>query len=256
MKVVILAGGLQSTISDIHAGIPKPMAEIGGRPLLWHIMKGFSVQGFNEFVVCGGYKIDLIKEYFMDFYIYESDFTIDLKTNEINIHKRVTENWKVTVVETGIESTPANRVLQAREYIGEDDFMIVHGDCLSNIDYKSLLEEHYNNSFIMTLAVARPSGRNTILPLWDNGELMGNDAAQLPENLSWTDACCKVVSKDIFEYLVEGFPLSNLLYEKLIEEKQIRAYKHHGFWLPVETRRDSELLEAMWKNKSAPWETW
>ena len=142
MKAIILAGGLPSTISDVKSGIPKPMAEIGGRPLLWHIMKLYSHYGFREFIVCGGYKVNIIKEYFKDFYIYQSDITVDLASNEITIHNKRTEDWKVTVVDTGVEATTSERILQVKEYVKGEDFFVTYGDCLSDMDLAEMLKCH------------------------------------------------------------------------------------------------------------------
>ena len=140
MKVVILAGGQKSTISSEQVGIPKPMVEIGGKPMLWHIMKSFSAHGLNEFVICGGYKVDMIKEYFMDFYIYQSDITVDLQTNTIQVHKNRTEDWRVTVVDTGVQASTGQRVSQIKEYVDDDTFIVTYGDCLSDVNVKEMIE--------------------------------------------------------------------------------------------------------------------
>ena len=160
MQIVILAGGMQSSINNNHEGIPKPMIEIGGNPLLWHIMKYFSSYGLNEFVICGGYRVDMIKEYFMDYYIYASDITIDLQSNKIEIHKKRTENWKVTVVDTGLSSTTGQRIRLIQKYIQGSEFIVTFGDCLFDIDINSLIETYNNKRKIATVAVAKPTGRN------------------------------------------------------------------------------------------------
>lgn len=157
MKIVILAGGTRSTISSDQQGIPKPMVEIGGRPLLWHIMKSFSTYGFNEFIICGGYRVDLIKEYFMDFYIYQSDITVDLKENRVQIHRNRTEDWKVTVVDTGLYSSTGLRVAQIKNYVAEESFCVANGDCLSDINIADMLAYHVKQGKIATMAVDRKS---------------------------------------------------------------------------------------------------
>ena len=142
MKALIMAGGLPSTVSDEYEGLPKPMAEIGERPILWHIMKYYSEFGITDFIICAGYKAELIKDYFEDYYVYESDITIDLQKNQVIIHNRITENWNVTILDTGLNSTISERILCARKYIGDENFLIVYGDCLSNIDFKALKNYH------------------------------------------------------------------------------------------------------------------
>lgn len=256
MKVVILAGGLQSTIDNIIEGIPKPMAEIGGKPILWHIMKNFSTRGFKDFIICGGYKINLIKEYFKDFYIYQSDITVDLQKNTIKIHKNITEDWNVTIVDTGIPTSPSQRIAQVESYIGDEDFIVTHGDCLSDIDYMKLIEQHNRLGRIATLAVARPTGRNEVLPIEKDDLLMNDENSQLPENQAWVNACCKIFSKGIFAYLQAGYELGSNLFTKLAEGKNVATYKHNGFWSPVETKREQTKLEALWDKGEAPWKIW
>lgn len=256
MKVVILAGGMQSTIVDEKEGLPKPMATIGEKPLLWHIMKNFSTQGFSDFIVCGGYKVNLIKDYIMDFYIYQSDITVDLESNQIILHKKKTENWNVTVVDTGLDTLPGMRVQQIMEYIGDEDFAVVHGDCLSNIDLKKLVELHNNNNKTATITVARPTGRNEILPIDLNGEILETSLARLPENQAWVNACCKIFSKDIFEYLKVESDLGMSLFRRLTIDNRISIFKHYGFWSPVETKRDYASLQGMWNRGEAPWKIW
>lgn len=256
MKIVILAGGMQSTVVEGKEGLPKPMATIGEKPILWHIMKFFSTQGFHDFIICGGYKVNLIKEYFMDFYIYQSDITVDLETNQITIHKKKTEDWNVTVVDTGLHSTPDQRVIQVKDYIGEKDFMVVHGDCLFDIDIKQLTKIHKENNKIATITVARPTGRNEVLPIAVDGIMMTDSIAELPENQAWVNACCKVFTKDIFTYLEETQDLGKKLFQTLTCENQIMTYKHYGFWSPVETKRDYTFLQGMWNRDEAPWKIW
>ena len=256
MKIVILAGGMQSTIVDEKEGLPKPMATIGEKPILWHVMKYFSTQGYHDFVVCGGYKVNLIKEYFMDFYIYQSDITVDLGSNEVIIHKKRTEDWNITVVDTGLDTTPSERVLQIQPYINGEDFMVVHGDCLFNIDINQLVSIHNRNRKLATIAVARPTGRNEILPITVDGIMMTDSIAALPENQAWVNACCKVFTQDIFKYLESTQNLGKKLFQTLTGENQIMTYKHYGFWSPVETKRDYTALQTMWNRNEAPWKIW
>lgn len=252
MQVVILAGGLRSTISNEQEGIPKPMAEIGGKPMLWHIMKSFATYGLNEFIICGGYKVDMIKEYFMDYYIYQSDITVDLQTNTIQIHKNRTEDWKVTVVDTGLYTATGQRVAQIQEYIGEESFIVAYGDCLSDIDVESLLAYHEGKGKLATMTVARPTGRNEALEIDSSGRIRKTDEAN-HENQAWTNACLYVLNRKIFDILNGNYNLEQILTDNLADKGELITYKHYGFWTPVETYRDRVNMENLWNAGVAPW---
>ena len=252
MKVVILAGGTRSTISNEQQGIPKPMVEIGGKPLLWHIMKSYSAHGFNEFVICGGYKVDLIKEYFMDFYIYQSDITVDLQANTIQVHKNRTEDWKVTVVDTGLYSATGHRVAQIQNYITEKTFIVTNGDCLSDINITDMIAYHEIQGKKATMAVARPTGRNEALQIAEDGRIV-RDANNTRESQAWTNACLYVLEKKVFGSLNGNYSLESLLTDNLAEDGQLITYKHNGFWTPVETSRDRVNMENLWNAGVAPW---
>ena len=287
MKAIILAGGLPSTISDVKSGIPKPMAEIGGRPLLWHIMKLYSHYGFREFIVCGGYKVNIIKEYFKDFYIYQSDITVDLSSNEITIHNKRTEDWKVTVVDTGVEATTSERILQVKEYVKGEDFFVTYGDCLSDMDLQEMLRIHQERKSFITMAVAKPTGRHSVLSIGAGDVLLSkrvawcNNSAET-ENIksdnviqttqasegqagtpkstcdcdaAWVNASCYIFSEQALESLT-GEELNEVYMEKMAEKEQVHIYRHEGFWRPVETMRDSVALEEMWEANEAPWKVW
>lgn len=254
MKLIILAGGQQSTISNEREGIPKPMAEISGKPILWHIMKYFSTYGIHEFIVCGGYKVDMLKKYFMNYYIYQSDITVNLENNTIEIHKKRTEDWQVTVVDTGIFASTGQRVARVQEYIGNEDFMVTYGDCLSDIEISDILEQHTREGKICTLVAARPSGRNVILSISTEGELMQESALKGTD--AWTSASIYVFSPRIFNYLQGSYELDYFVKGILTDQKQVSLYKHLGFWIPVETRRDLVAMENMWNAQIAPWKKW
>lgn len=256
MKVVILAGGLPSTLIEEDEKIPKPMAEIGGRPILWHIMKQYAYYGYNEFIVCAGYKGEMIKDYFRNFYIYQSDITVDLQTNDIVIHRKKTEDWKVSVIDTGLHSSVTERILMAKEYIGKEAFLVTYGDCVSNINISRLVEQHLRNGEIATFAVARPTGRNEILPLDDKGKI---DLALGEENIAdaWVNAGSIVFEPEIFRYLQSKDVLMGRgMLAKLAKDQQVTAYHHNGFWSPMETIRDKTILETLWSQKKAPWKVW
>lgn len=252
MKVVILAGGTRSTISNEEQGIPKPMVEIGGKPLLWHIMKNFSAYGFHEFIICGGYKVDLIKEYFMDFYIYQSDITVDLQNNTVQIHKNRTEDWKVTVIDTGLYSATGTRVAQIENYIEDDTFIVTNGDCLSDIDVRDMLAYHGMQGKKATMAVARPTGRNETLQIAEDGRIMRSEGNRRADQ-AWTNACLYVLDKKVFRVLHGDYNLEDLLTDNLTDDGELITYKHNGFWTPVETYRDRVNMENLWNAGMAPW---
>lgn len=255
MKVVILAGGSKSTISDSREGIPKPMLEIGEKPLLWHIMKQYSFFGYEDFLVCGGYKINIIKDYFRDFYIYQSDITVDLATNHIEILKKVTENWKVTVADTGLFASTGQRVSRSQRYVDDDMFLVTYGDCLSDINIKDFVQFARQQDKIVTMAVARPTGRNEILTVGADG-LLSNAYMTESGEQAWTNACTYVFKRDVFHYLNGNYELEKQLLPVLSEKKQVAVYKHYGFWCPVETMRDKVDLEGRWNAGIAPWKVW
>jgi len=244
MKVVILAGGRPSTITDMQEGIPKPMVEIAGRPLIWHIMKSFAEHGFCEFIVCGGYKVELIKEYFLNYHYYESDITIDLQNNQVLLHNKPEENWKVTVLDTGMESTTAQRVSMVRDYIKEDMFIVTYGDCVSDIEFDKMVDFHKKNQKIVTMAVAGTTGRNEALRIDGEGMLLGRAVGV---EGAWTNACTYVMDRQVFAVLSKQSHLERQLMDKLVPLEELVTYKHYGFWMPVETYRDRVQLEGMMK---------
>ncbi len=257
MKAVILAGGLPSIVEDRYDPIPKPMAELGGKPILWHIMKNYSSQGVEEFIICAGYRGDTIKNYFMNYYLYQSDITVDLCSNEVEIHKKKTENWKVTVVDTGKESSIAQRLRMAGKFVGEEDFLVTYGDCVSDIDLHKLVMRHQSEGKAVTMTVAAPTGRSRVLPITEEGELSEN----VPRSHQFvrTDACTMVFSKNMFPYLEEFWQddvMSERLLKRLAHEHEISLYFHEGFWSPMETFRDKKYLEHLYETNRAPWKNW
>lgn len=253
MKVVIFAGGLPSSISDEK--IPKPMLRIGERPLLWHIMKLYSMYGYHDFIICTGYRSELIKDYFLNYYIYASDITVDLKSNDVVVHNNVTEPWKVAIVDTGIESSTAKRIKMIEEYIEGEDFLITYGDCISDINIEELVKVHQGSDKMLTMAVAKPTGRNAIVQINSDNvmENMYND--QYTENAAWSNACSMVVSRKILD-LIESETYDRFEIETVRKAAiggNAGIYKHNGFWIPVETVRDRLLLEKKWEDKELPW---
>ncbi|MBO5055790.1 MAG: NTP transferase domain-containing protein [Lachnospiraceae bacterium] len=254
MKVVILAGGMPSTLTDEREKMPKPMVEIGENPILWHIMKKYASQGFHEFIVCAGYKIDMIKDYFKDFYIYQSDITVDLLTNTIKIHKNISEDWKVTVVDTGLYSATGLRVSQAEKYIDGDSCIVTYGDCLDDIDINEVVRFHEQRQKLATMVVARPSGRHSLLALDGEGNYLGKKETMSKE--AWTNTGTYVLEKRAFKFMTGNYSLENQLLERLAERNQIDTYQHEGFWSPIETKRDFEQMQNLWNAGAAPWKSW
>lgn len=250
MQVVILAGGMQSTLS-MDEGIPKPMLEIGGKPLLWHIMKGASEHGVKEFVVCGGYKIELIKEYFQDFYIYESDITVDLSTNRIEIHKDRTEDWKVTILDTGLNTGVLQRVQKARHYL-QDHFFVIYGDCLSDIDYNAVFKTHMEKNRLATITLVKPTGRKQMLSVDDHGHLSIESSAQSTKN-AWISGDCYLMRKTALDQIGSDARSELDFFRKLSSQGELAEYQHKGFWSSIETRRDFVAAEKLWMNGIAPW---
>ncbi|NTV78478.1 MAG: NTP transferase domain-containing protein [Clostridiales bacterium] len=252
MKLIILAGGLKSVLSDNQEGIPKPMLEIGGKPLLWHIMKNASNYGIKEFIVCGGYKIELIKQYFMDFYVYQSDIMIDLKNNQIQVLRNKTEDWKVTVVDTGINTSQPQRIAQIEEYIEDENFLVAYGDCLTDIALDELVETHIREQRIITMAIAHPSGRKSTLEIDCDGLLKGYENDQGIEG-SWTNAGVFAMRKDVFPHLRTDFEMNELMAQRISKDEQIMTFRHTGFWIPLETVRDKVVAEQIWESGNVPW---
>lgn len=252
MKIVILAGGLPSKLIEEDEKIPKPMAEIGGRPILWHIMKQYSHYGYNDFVICGGYKVDMIKQYFMNYYIYQSDITVDLLSNDITVHRKKTEDWKVTVVDTGFSSSIPQRLFMIREYLDGRDFIVSYGDCVSDINVCEMVTLHNRHRQLATIAVARPIGRNEIMPIIDEEfsfEVFNECGA-------WVNACNMVFTKEIFDYLDKDMLSEKQMITDILKANAAVPYIHKGFWSPMETVRDKTYLQMLWDEKKAPWKVW
>jgi glucose-1-phosphate cytidylyltransferase len=251
MKVVILAGGRPSTINIDSEGIPKPMIEIGGKPLLWHIMKHFSIYGFNEFIVCGGYKVDMIKDYFMDYYIYESDITVDLQSNTVTIHKKRTEDWKVTVVDTGLKASTAERVSKIKDYVGNDTFIVTYGDCLTDINVNKLLGEHARVGKLATMVTSRTAGRNELVTIGRDGQVIGKSSNASRD--AWVNSYIYVLDYRAFELMNVGKSIEESLMNALIPKQELVAYRHEGFRVSVETYRDYVMIEKMCDARNTPW---
>lgn len=257
MKVVLLAGGFGSRISEESHLRPKPMIEIGGMPILWHIMKTYSYYGFNEFIICAGYKQHIIKEYFADYYLHTSDITFDFaNNNDVIVHNNAAEPWKVTIVDTGLNTLTGGRVKRIQKYIGNETFMLTYGDAVSDVDIKKLLEFHNKNGKLATLTAVQPGGRFGTLDIGQDSTIK-KFAEKTKESGGWINAGFMVLSPKIFD-LIEGdntilerYPL-----ETLSADNELAAYKHEGFWQCMDTLKEKIYLEELLDSGNAPWKVW
>lgn len=257
MKVVILAGGLGTRISEESHLKPKPMIEIGEKPILWHIMKEYSQYGFHEFIICCGYKQHIIKQWFSDYFLYNSDVTFDFtQKNEMIVHHNQTEQWKVTIVDTGLNTLTGGRIKRIQKYVGNETFMMTYGDGVSNVNIRELVNFHKEKGAIVTLTAAKIQQRFGLLSIGSDStitsfrEKLENDAERV-------NAGYMVMEPEVFDYLKgddEFFEQAPL--ETLSNEGKLAAFKFDGFWQPMDTLRDKEKLEALWNNNEAPWKTW
>ena len=256
MKVVILAGGLGTRLSEETVVKPKPMVEIGGMPVLWHIMKIYAAQGFNDFIICLGYKGYIIKEYFANYFLHQSDVTIDLRVNKIEYHNSQAEPWRVTLVDTGFGSMTGGRIKRIKPHVGEEPFMLTYGDGVSDIDINQLVSFHTTQGKLCTLTAVQPLGRFGALNFEDQN-LVKSFMEKPKGDGAWVNAGFFVCEPNIFDYIEgdstvwEQYPL-----ETLASQGQLAAYKHHGFWKPMDTLRDKIELEQAWNNGSAEWKIW
>ena len=253
MKVIILAGGLGSRISEETHSKPKPMIEIGEKPILWHIMNHYSKFGHNEFFILLGYKGYIIKEYFVNYFIHNSDFKIDLSNNNIEIINRQNLNWKVTLIDTGLNSMTGSRVKQAEKYINSEPFLLTYGDGLTDLNINETIKFHEKHQGYVTMTSAQPDGRFGALEITNNQVVSFKEKPR--GDGSWINAGFFVCDSEIFKYIdnLEAEILEQKPLQKLAKEGQLFTYKHHGFWMPMDTLRDKMKLEKMWVENIAPW---
>lgn len=257
MKVVILAGGFGTRISEESHLKPKPMIEIGNQPILWHIMKEYSAYGFNEFVICAGYKQQVIKEYFANYYLHRSDITFDFTAdNAMIVHNNVAEPWKVSVVDTGLNTMTGGRIKRVRSYIGDETFMLTYGDGVSDIDIARLYEFHKKSGKLATMTAIQPGGRFGTMDISGNN-VIERFSEKRKEDGGWINGGYMVIEPQVIDY-IEGddtvFEREPL--ERLAAEGQLQAYKHDGFWQCMDTLRDKTLLETLLEENRAPWKVW
>jgi len=257
MKVVILAGGLGTRLSEETNLIPKPMVEIGGRPILWHIMKIYSYWGFNDFVILTGYKSHIIKEYFINYYTRYSDITVDMAQNSVEIHNHRTEPWKVTMLYTGPNTQTGGRLLRAKEFLGKERFMLTYGDGVADINIPELVKRHNTAGKLVTLTSVQPTGRFGSIEISDNGVV--EFFKEKPKgDCTWINGGFFVLEPKVFDYLTDGDAtvLERKPLENLAETGQLSAYKHFGFWRAMDTLKDKNELTTLWMSGKAPWALW
>jgi glucose-1-phosphate cytidylyltransferase len=258
MKVVIFAGGLGTRISEETDARPKPMVEIGGKPILWHIMKIYSHFGFNEFIICLGYKGYVIKEYFMHYFLHKSDITIELGSNEVEIHDTTTQAFKVTLVDTGLDTKTAGRLKQIQKYVGNEDFMLTYGDGVCDVNMKDLVAFHKKHNKIATVTSVRLDARFGGMDVGSNGEVLSFREKARDES-KWINGGFFVLKPEVFNYL--NGDVSNMMWEdqpleSLSKDNQLVAFRHNGFWKCMDALRDKIELADLWKNNKAQWKVW
>ncbi len=255
MKCVILAGGYGTRISEESHLKPKPMVEIGGRPIIWHIMKLYSSQGIDEFIVCLGYKGYVIKEYFANYFLHMSDVTFDMTSNRMVVHRQQAEPWKVTLIDTGENTMTGGRLLRIRDYVGDEPFCFTYGDGLADIKLNDLIAFHRNSKRIATITAVQPPGRYGALQLGD-GRVAGFQEKPAGDG-GWINGGFFVLEPKVFDYIGgdqttwEQEPL-----RQIAADGQLAAFEHRGFWQAVDTMREKNLLESLWQSGNAPWRTW
>jgi glucose-1-phosphate cytidylyltransferase len=255
MKVVILAGGLGTRLSEETVLKPKPMVEIGGRPVLWHIMKHYSMHGFNEFAVALGYKGEMIKRYFLDYYPLYGDLTVDLSSGRVAANNNECEPWRLDLVDTGTESMTGGRVRRLRDTIGDEPFMLTYGDGVTNVDVGSLLEFHKSHGKIATVTAVRPPSRFGGIVFDGDMVTAFTEKPQIGEG--WINGGFMVFEPSVFDYITDDSTvLEKDVLETLAREGQLAAYRHEGFWQCMDTIRDVQMLQGLWDSGSAEWKTW
>jgi glucose-1-phosphate cytidylyltransferase len=257
MKVVILAGGLGTRISEETDLRPKPMIEIGGKPILWHIMKIYSFFGYNDFIICCGYKGYFIKEYFANYFLHQADVTLDLQKNSLEVHQSKAEPWKITMVDTGINTMTGGRIKQIKKYI-DGTFLLTYGDGVGNVDIKALIDFHRKNNKKATVTVVQPSGRFGSIQFDNNDEVKVFAFQEKPKgDGAWINGGFFVCEPEVFDEIDDDKTIwERKPLENLAAKGELVAYRHYGFWRPMDTLRDKTDLEEMWNSGDAKWKLW
>jgi glucose-1-phosphate cytidylyltransferase len=257
MKAIILAGGFGTRLSEETGVRPKPMVEIGEQPILWHIMKIYSAHGINDFVICCGYKGHVIKQYFANYCLNSSDVTFDMQSNDMHVHRNHTEPWRVTLVDTGDGTMTGGRIKRVRDYIGSETFCMTYGDGVSDIDVSAALQFHRRQGTLATLTAVQPPGRFGTFTLAEQESKITSFREKPRGEGAWINGGFFILEPGVLDYIEgdstvwERSPLQNLA-----KDGQLSAYKHYGFWHPMDTLRDKNVLTQMWKSDQAPWKVW
>lgn len=256
MKVLILAGGLGTRLSEETVVKPKPMVEIGGKPILWHIMKMYSQQGFNDFVILCGYKGYVIKEYFANYFLHQNDLTIDLTSNTLTYHNNASEQWKITLIDTGIHSMTGGRIKRAQPYIGNQPFLLTYGDGVADVDFRKVIQLHQNQGKLLTVTAVQPEARYGVLDFKSDHLVNGFLEKPIGEG-GWINGGFFVCQPTVLDYISDDHTIwEREPMEKIASENQMVAYRHSGFWQCMDTLRDKTKLQELWDSGSAPWKTW
>ena len=258
MKVLILAGGFGTRLSEETGIKPKPMVEIGGKPILWHILKSYSQHGFNEFVILLGYKGYMIKEYFVNYFLHNSSVTVDLKNNEVSVLNNKSENWKITLLDTGLNTMTGGRIKQAKEIVGDEKFHLTYGDGVSNVNFKELVNFHDEHKGIITMTTIQPQSRYGTIEYGQDDELVKSFQEKPKGERGWINGGFFVCDPEVFDYIdndsqcvFERNPLENMS-----NDKKLYAYKHTGFWRAMDSLKDKNDLEELWNTNNAKWKNW
>lgn len=256
MKAVILAGGYGTRISEESHLRPKPMIEIGEKPILWHIMKEYSKHGINDFIICAGYKQHMIKQWFEEYFIHNSDVTFDFTNGKnVIVHNRYSEKWKVTVVDTGLDTMTGGRIKRIKEYIGNETFLMTYGDGVSDVNIKGLIEFHKKKGVLATLTAVRPEGRFGVIDIQEDYVYSFREKSQ--EDMGWINGGYMVLEPEVFDLIKDDATVfERQPLEMLANKKQLACFKHYGFWQCMDTLRDQKLLESLWQSGEAPWKIW
>ncbi|MHB1647039.1 MAG: glucose-1-phosphate cytidylyltransferase [bacterium] len=257
MKVVILAGGLGTRLAEETETRPKPMVEIGGKPILWHIMKIYSHYGFNEFIICLGYKGYMVREYFANYFLYQSDVTIDLSDNSMEVHSCKAEPWKITLVDTGLNTQTGGRIKKVKDYIGKSPFMFTYGDGVADVDISKLVKFHKKNKKLITMTAVQPEGRYGSLDIdKERGNILKFLEKPKGDN-AWVNGGFFVAEPQVLDYIKgDGTTFEKEPLEKLAKNGQLMAFKHKGIWKCMDTMRDKSQLNQMWDTGNAAWKVW
>lgn len=256
MKAVILAGGFGTRLSEATNLIPKPMVEIGGKPILWHIMKTYSHYGIKDFIICCGYKQYVIKEYFANYFRHNCDIMVDLSNDDVSVLDNHSEDWKVTMVDTGLNTMTGGRIKRIQSYVGSEPFCLTYGDGVSDVNIAKTIDLHRKSEKVLSMMAYQPGGRLGVLDIDSNG-IVNSFIEKPAETGTWINAGFFICEPQIFDYLggdSEMFEKEPM--QKILAEKQLHAYRHTGFWKPMDTLRDNIELNNLWEQGSAPWKIW